>query len=277
MDYDLNRLLEKISSLVETLERYVSGLSEYSISNIEWFTLGAALLAVLASILSIIVTLICDINNRKLNEKLAMQAQAAEDKRANAAIDANLTANARIEWIQNIRRVTTELIASCYSYIKIEKPTLEDQGILQERKTLFSLYFGPDDDNSTEVRASDLLDRQTNKGKNDLIVKHVDNLINVLVQYYDMRAEIKRKEQRIINFSSCYEDGEDGEFIPMSIPKNEHDYYDEKECKNEIERLREEIEKDTKWINQLFNDIDKLSEMIRIYGKIEWNRAKEGK
>lgn len=73
---------------------------------IDFLTLFGAFAAVLVSAYSVHIT-----------KNTAKQSEIEENKRAKAAIDANLTAAARIEWIQDVRQATVDLITACYKYI----------------------------------------------------------------------------------------------------------------------------------------------------------------
>lgn len=63
-------------------------------------------------------------------------------------IEASLVWSSRIEWIQNVRRVTADFIASCYMYMQPEKNDKDvlDKNIalVKKNKVLLTLYFGPD-------------------------------------------------------------------------------------------------------------------------------------
>lgn len=147
VDTNIDTLIEKTNRLLGTLDRYISGLSHQSINLVDGFTLFFACLAVVASGVSIYQTYRSDKKNRELSETMANRAQEEENKRAEAAIDANLTANARINWIQNVREATAEFISACYEYVEASENKLQKESWLKvgEKKALYVLYFGPDD------------------------------------------------------------------------------------------------------------------------------------
>lgn len=231
-----NILIQELSDLVETLNKYISGLSNQPISVVDIATLVSAITAAIISGISIYVTIKCNKKNCDSNEKIAEQEQAAENKRASATIDANLTASARIEWIQNVRHATAELITACYKYMWSESDQQRvNMEIMLEKKSLYVLYFGPDDDESDEIKANNLYDKKTNKGKNDQLVKFVDELFNELRTYH-----------------------------------SNHSAFENKSIKESIEKCERDKRKTIK-------DLQDFSEAMRIYEKIEWKRAKEGK
>ena len=267
---DIEILIEKISSLIENLDTYVASLSNQSISWIEIGTLGVALLAVAATFVSIYGTIKCDKKNREANENIARQLQASEDKRAEAAIDANLTASARIEWIERVRQATAELITACYRYIESKEIEQINKNLetVQEKKSLFVLYFGPDNDGSNEVMACDLYDKKTNKGKNDKIVLFVDDLYNEMVSYHFNRISADRCRKELAKCSECEYMNNEGERESYLCQKDEYTYYNKEDCERMKREQSEGLECYNK--NMLFasTHIQNLSEIMRIYGKL---------
>jgi len=80
----------------------------------------AAITSIAATILawrSLIVTKLGNEKNLAVNKEIANKVQEAENIRTEAQIDANITWNAGVEWIQNVRRVTAEFITACYKFI----------------------------------------------------------------------------------------------------------------------------------------------------------------
>jgi len=273
--YDV--LIQKISSLINTLDKYVSGLSNQPMSAVDLVTLISAILAAIISGFSIYLTIICDKKTRESNERIAEQVQAAENMRAEAEIDANLTANARIEWIQNVRQATAELIIACYRYMwsKSDEQKINWE-VAQEKKALYVLYFGPDDDGLKETIAKDLLDKKTNKGKNDQLVSFVNELFSNMRQYHYNDLYLKSCTKELSECSKCYFYEE--EIKVYNCVKDEYDtQFDEEDCTRFKTEKRESF-KSCSAINQnMLTNLQQLSEIMRIYAKIEWNRAKHGK
>ena len=57
-----------------------------------------------------------EVNNRT-NSEIAMFEQDAENKRNETQIDASVVWSARVEWIQNVRRETSDLLTAINNYI----------------------------------------------------------------------------------------------------------------------------------------------------------------
>jgi hypothetical protein len=276
---NIDTLIEKSSTLIETLDKYISGLAQHSMNWVDVLTLIFAFCAVVVSGFSIYQTYRSDKKNRESNEAIAKQMQDAENKRAEAAIDANLTANARIRWIQDVRQATVELITACYKYI--ESKSSEQQKaweVVEEKKTLYTLYFGPDDDGSQEILANDLLDKKTNKGKNDQLVLFVDNLYSNLKKYHKNHSDIKTYEDKDFECASCESYNEEcGEKVYSCVRSDYQVLFDDDDCKKRQTDIDIALKKYKAFEQDILTSLQKLSEIMRIYGKIEWNRAKEGK
>lgn len=277
----IDNLIEKTEVLIESLDKYVSGLVNQPVSMVDWLTLVSAIFAAIISAVSIYMNFRSDKKNRESSERIAAQIQFAENKRAEAAIDANLTANARIEWIQNVRQATAELITACHKYIWSEQAEeQENWKAVQEKKALFVLYFGPDEDSSIETSANDLLDKKTNKGKNNKLVLFINDLCLDLEKYHSSHLSIKSCNEELSKCNSCYiynPENDEEEKAYNCIKDEYYTRYNEEDCKNKRTSLEEKA-KHYKGIQQdILTNLQKLSEIMRIYGKIEWNRAKEGK
>lgn len=280
VDTNIDILVEKTNGLIETLDKYISGLSHQSINLVDAFTLFFAFLAVIVSGFSIYQTYSSDKKNRESTETLANQAQKEENERAKATIDANLTANARIDWIQNVRHATAELVTACFKYIGSESSELQKGWeLIQEKKALFVLYFGPDDI-SSEKLASDLTDLETNSGKNNQIVAFVDEFCLKLNNYHTNHSQLVVHQKNIIDCNSCnIYDEETGECtIKYSCIKDEYGtLFDDNDCINRKNRLKKSFEECKVIEQEILSSLHKLSEIMRIYLKNEWKFAKKGK
>jgi len=273
--------IQKMTGLADTLDNYVSGLTNQPVSIIDILTLIAAILAVIVSGVSIYVTNKVYKKNCESNEKIAEQVQVAEDKRAHAAIDANLTANARIEWIQNVRQATAELITNCYKFIWSKQDEQQKNWeAAQEKKALFVLYFGHDGD-SSEPNISRLLDGEINKGKNNLLVLFIDELFLSLEKYHCNHSFLESYRKDLQRCNSCYSYNEEIDDSPQKVYICEKDQYGtlftEDDCNLYKIQKKEAISEYVKYESDLLSKLRNLSDIMRIYLKIEWNIAKEGK
>lgn len=267
MWYANNNLYQNVNDLVTTLNKYVEGLSTRTPSIIEWVTLGVAIVSVYVSLKSI-----------KKQDSAAEAAIEAENKRTKALIDANLTATARIEWIQNVRQATTELITACYKYMNAEQ---EEQNkyfeLIQEKKLLFILYFGPDkkDDSDREV---DLFNPDINDEKNDKLIVFVNNLVKQLKKYHYYKSINKQVRQERAKCTECDFYKEQNGARKYECPKDEYDnLLSEEDCiaKQKMNELKKQHYEN--YIQEVNGKLRDLSEIVRIYAKIEWDIAKDGK
>lgn len=277
-DTNFDILIGRINGLIETLDNYIKGMTHQSINWVDLFTLVFAFFAVVISGYSIYQTYKSDIKNRESNENIARQMQVEENKRAEASIDANLTANARINWIQNVRQATAELITACYKYIGSKSSELQkDWEVVLEKKALFVLYFGPDDNGLHEM---DLFNKKTNEGKNDHLVTFVDKLCSNLEQYHINHSNIVVYQGKINNCSACniYNE-ETGECtIKYSCEKDEYGtLFDNNDCIERKNLLKKSLVEYKVFEQDVLSSLQTLSEIMRIYVKNEWKRAKKGK
>ena len=203
-------------------------------------------------------------------------------------IDAHITANARIEWIQNVRKATAELLSVYYSVL-IENDIEKKQDSLQrsrEKKELLILFFGPDKDKNSESKkiavTSDLFDTTTNKGKNDFIVEYLNELSKMMDWHVDCtsRNEFKILQER---YSMFLEKAPDHVISYKEIPVETDEgiqystefEYDDIFAEN-IHSAENQVNAYMGKLKDISKALQDLSEIIRIYGKLEWERAKEG-
>lgn len=242
----------------------------------------AALTSILSSVLagySIRVTKKGNERNIESNKEISNRVQEAENIRIEAQIDANITWNARVEWIQNVRRITAEFITACYKYIHSNASDKDEQNrnleMIQEKKSLLILYFGPDGIEENKKKAQNICDITTNKAKNEMIVALINRLFEQLRAYFLNESEYERYHTDLVKCIAC-ENAENGKTI--SCVKDEYEgeveYFTELDCKS----LQEEQKKGEKSCIErrkyLFDNINLLTEAMRIYLKIEWNCAK---
>lgn len=163
------------------------------------------------------------------------------DKWEQKKIDANLKAAARIEWIQEVRKLVSSLIEDINNldpewYLTADQ-MIEYIASSKKNITLIQLHFGPDKEHSIDV-----MSLETNKGKNELII--------------DKLNDLDKKIDDIVN-NIRFESQNSGLDV-MSRHKMENF------CT-------------TNYSDTIVNDVKELKEIFRIYFKVEWDRAKEGK
>ena len=252
--------------------------------SVEVGTIVAALIAALMSLISIVVTTRGNKKNRENNEKLTEQIQNAENARTESLIDANIIWNARVEWIQNVRKVTAEYISACYKYIRycnlknLEKSIsdiqnnkdLEKMGtLIEEKKLLLGLYFGPDGKNIEDINNVSISDPFTNDGKNELIIQLIDEINELINMYPAVIYELKEANKELLDCDICKIEGKE------RCPSNEYgDKFSDNECfEYRSKYYKIKCENSNKKI-KLYGDLHKLTDVMRKYLKIEWNRAK---
>lgn len=229
-----------------------------SITAPQWITIGVAFIAPIISLFGVIYT-----NNT--TKKLTKD-----------NINANITAKARIEWIQSVRKATAELITAYHKLLSVKSDECKRE--VQEKTALFVLFFGPDDDSISKIIATDLFDKRTNKGKNNLLVEFINKLHSDVTQCLRNCESLSNyKKQR----NQCYQclSKETGEIDPekISCQTDEYTYFTISDCEKNKKYLNDKIETLQKFELSLSVRLNELSEIMRIYCKIEWNKAKEGK
>lgn len=88
-----------------------------------------------------------EVNNRT-NRGIVRFEQDAENKRNERQIDASIVWSARVEWIQNVRRETANLLTAINNYIYSDENDVDlvkmNLMSVREKSNLLILYFGPD-------------------------------------------------------------------------------------------------------------------------------------
>ena len=176
-------------------------------------------------------------------------------------------ANARIEWIQKVRQATAEFVTACHEVLlaRVNNSGGDELSKLREKTQLLILYFGPEAQNKKTV---DLLCEASNDGKNREIVNSINEIKNYLVNDKRTVLQILNKRKRQVE-KDLYENN-------ISPDEEEYDEY--------YPSLNEVLEEDLKNIEraevkyaEVFQKIDTLGDAMRIYLKLEWNKAKKGK
>ncbi len=221
--------------------------------------------------------------NLALKEKWNIETLQFQQKINQSNIDANLIATARIDWIQNVRKITAELITlinKCLTPLNKEV-ILEVTLQAKEKIELLILYFGNESIENTESR---ILDKTTdNKGKNQEIVKFLSLLSKKLTVNYEMVKNKKLdtlkklQEQRLSEMQDYIIAWENNEV--KDDEGNMHPSYEpifKEDVDRKYDKTQKEILELVKQSRDLENDAFILRETIRLYLKIEWTIAKTG-
>ena len=246
----------------------------------ETATIIAAILAFIASVISSILsgysiheTKKGNKENIESNREISREVQVAENKRNESQIDANIVWNARVEWIQNVRRVTAEFITACYKYMRnCDKSSTESLNLIEEKKLLLILYFGPDGHGPDQHKAKNIFDEETNNAKNDLIVGLINDIYNQ-IKYYNHACKIfDNCHNEIAKCCECESAQADKQYFCQI--NEEGDRFSENDCLNFKEKINKQEKESYNIIHGLPENLNSLSEAMRIYLKKEWDCAK---
>lgn len=245
-------------------------------------TIIAAILAFITSVISSILsgysiheTKKGNKDNIESNKEISREVQAAENKRNERQIDANIVWNARVEWIQNVRRVTAEFIADCYKYMRAYDDSSKESLnlVVEEKKLLLILYFGPDGDGIEQNKFNNILDKQTNNAKNDSIVELINIICVQIKKYHEARKKLNDCYEKLGECARCENENENKQYF---CENNDYgDKFSDEQCASFKENIHLEETKNASIIQELHKNLNKLSEAMRIYLKIEWNSAKK--
>lgn len=238
-----------------------------------------------ADIVVVLAAIIGVINNICTNKK-SNDFQSTWNQKQ---LDVDLKSKARIEWIQKVRNITAELIAKYYKILNEtdKNKLLDEYSATKEKSELLILYFGPEYSDVENLNAKNLLfNNDSNDGKNKYIVEFLSSLS---VDFYTLYKNISsnkienlekaRKSASNVIYNNPIKEGdllgynytEDGDEIPV---------YDEPtwdpNLQDKLNNTANEIINYNKFVNKLSNDIVTLRNIMRIYLKIEWIKAKSG-
>lgn len=235
------------------------------------------IIVILTSIASLIVSIVVEIITSKRAKKLEKM-----------RIDADLVAKARIEWIQNVRETASQFIASCYMVLNLTdaEQILSKVEEIKGKTSLLCLYFGPDisGENNDNIKI-DLMNQENNIGKNEEIVKYITDLFDKIYNYY-FDTKVGKLQFLSERVHSTLEDvrnnpiGQEYLGIISDSEGYEEDVYrpiNDPELVAKAENARKELSDYVAKKDTIYKNIDTLRDYIRIYLKIEWNKAKEGK
>lgn len=251
-------------------------------------TAGATIFAAILTCISSIVTSINvskvtkqgNKENKEANEKLNREIQESENKRNEKQIDANIIWNARIEWIQNVRRVSAGYISKCYRYIRFVDENLDKNNEVQEQllnaieeeSLLLKLYFGPDSQINEKEKAKNLFDEKNNHAKNAMIIELINEINSRIPKYRKIKIDIKEKRKNLADCARCEGDSSAKQYICVTDEYGSK--FTETECNYFKSYADKKLSEYYSECQKLHQCIKTLSESLRIYLKLEWNRAK---
>jgi hypothetical protein len=256
------------------------------------------LVAIIVAIISLIgviaTTIYTNITTKKINtENNRFQQNMDESSKElqkslnQKDIDADLKAKARIEWIQKVRGTTAELSALYFRILneKDKEKLLDIYTESQEKNGLLILFFGHENKVKPENKTTEeiLFNPDSNDNKNDMVVKFLSDLSNNYYVFYRKVIDdtLDRLEDiRKMRLNELYNNATDfEEYIEYDPDGNEYcnkipipSLEDEKSHQEAVNNIREYAE----FSKKLENGIVYLRDIMRIYLKIEWNKAKEG-
>ena len=225
--------------------------------------------------------------NIALQEKGNSETLQFQEKINKANIDANLIASARIEWIQKVRNLSAELLSLYFSMLN-SKDTEKIQTAFNhsiEKTELLVLYFGHEDDKAKNEDLDILLNKESNIGKNELIVRFAISLsqkfnkYNVFIQdggLSELEKSINKAQQEMYHNVEMVKVGEYYHEEAEEMMDMEEPYYQTGDILN-VKRLEEKKKDRVNEITNLQNDLIFLRNIMRTYLKIEWNKAKSAK
>ena len=220
----------------------------------------------------------------------------------NKNIKANLVSKARIEWIQNVRNETSELIALYYSLFSVADFNATQEIIIKakEKSERLILYFGPvsgeikdsgeisiSDDNKILItdNIKDILKNEAdNHNKNDFVIKYISTMTEYFFEYHNniknntilsLQGEKEQAASRLFDLPD-----QEYDEVTVRYGEAESTYEEPKHINIEAKQQAEDIEKEIINIlqptNEFKDNLSFLRDIMRIYLKIEWSKAKNG-
>lgn len=235
-------------------------------------TIIASFIAFIPATISAILSAL----NRKDNKTYSQKMLDIDKEKTEKQIDANIVWSARVEWIQNVRKASSEFISACYNYMHIvnENPLNDYSEYLnkiEEKMLLLILYFGPD--NTNNQTTTDIFDPKTNSNKNEKIVELINNIYEGIKYYKIAYNNIKKFRQLLGECSSCENLRRVREDY-FKCDKDAYGKFTQSDCEKNQSQYTLDRNKNQKIVYTLNQNLKKLCESMRIYLKIEWNRAK---
>lgn len=259
----MREIMEKISELVEALIQFLN--KQTSIPQQHCLLTTTEIISIVIAILSFLGMIGTTIFTIWQNFKLR-------------------NTSARIEWIQKVRDTTAEIISTYSSALneddidKVQKAIIE----VREKVERLILFFGHE--SIANNKTDDILDKETNNGKNDLIVRFLIELSNDFVTYYKNVSSkvLLQAERRLDSVSRRLQDNITGieSYEEIKIEEKSHtniEYKYNPEDEKEYEEAQTKVAEMRRFNEELNKKLEKLRDIMRIYLKIEWNKAKKGK
>ncbi|MCA9765429.1 MAG: hypothetical protein KC455_03320 [Carnobacterium sp.] len=232
----------------------------------------------------------------------------------NKKIKADLVSKTRINWIQDVRKATAELI-SAYSELAKTEPNDSDEYFnkvvnFQEKNEILILFLG--NDSAKDYQINDIekfvyfveetsnfivqkkvkdkkFEKDSNKNKNDVIVFYLREL-KKFFDYFNKNHSFNLKDKKLWEEKREYNYHESmNSRIEESATEIESQDLNGNNYKDTIYAYDKEKENFRFFLNyenklkffdipkNIINQLDFLSEIMRIYLKIEWNEAKTNK
>lgn len=197
---------------------------------------------------------------------------------AKQQIDANLKAKARIEWINDVRNYSSGIISGLGEMVnENEVSYIKKWYDISRKSELLKLYFCSINKNNEEQRivvkrirgesrnqlcvSSDTRNILYNRESNDLKNEYIKLYLDKILEFYRNNHYYKIAE----NYQRLLFD-ERAILFEMDIQDWVHDVKNKKKL--------EDLRKYNNHFQELVND---FQEIISLYLKIEWDKAKEGK
>lgn len=243
------------------------------------------IVAIVVAIISLIGVIINVMFTNSISKKINQNNGELQEKLNQKNIDANLKAKARIEWIQNVRKTSAELISIYYQLLNStdKKILLETFISSQEKVELLILFFGSEKKHKGMVDSVSINDMGSNEGKNDLIVDFLSNLSKDFYIYYDkvLKDEKSNLEKIRSNRWNIMYDNIIDSVVHIYVDDDGIEHYNEEpifdpESQKKVYEVEEKIEEHIRFVSSLQERLVQLRDIIRLYLKIEWDKAKSG-
>lgn len=124
---------------------------------------------------------------------------------------------------------------------------------------------------------------ESNEGKNDLIVDFLSNLSKNFYIYYDkmLKDEKSNLEKIRSNRWDIMYDNIIDSVVHIDVDDDGIEHYHEEpifdpEFQKQLDEVEEKIEENVRFVSSLQERLVQLRDIIRLYLKIEWDKAKSG-
>lgn len=204
------------------------------------------------------------------------------------SIDANIIANARIKWIQEVRKLVSKIYSDLESFqINSNSNQLSESNEFMFKLNELLLYFGDDSGNQPErvndgnnKKIIDMIDsikesiRLINKTKSDL----EKNIQLLKSNYIYIKEEEEKEYENQLDISGSSEEEDLFEYYYHEAYEQTNAYIDELNNYNEANKNIEELSENLpKLIESLEKETNNFSDTLRAYLKNEWKEITEKK